>query len=104
MLFDRQPDSRRYVDVPARWFMDWYYLRLLITVTPTQVNVRPPLTSMVAPGGAGPASGGAAGEVPVDGLLGAGSGPGDLVRTLSNARRATKRYLQHRGLQRPRVR
>lgn len=45
MLFDRQPDSRRYVDLPARWLMDWYYLRLLITVTPTAVTVRPPLSA-----------------------------------------------------------
>jgi hypothetical protein len=44
MLFDRQPDSRRYVDLPARWLMDWYYLRLLITITPTGVSTRPPLS------------------------------------------------------------
>ncbi|MCW8383880.1 pyridoxamine 5'-phosphate oxidase family protein [Streptomyces justiciae] len=44
MLFDRQPDSRRYVDLPARWLMDWYYLRLLITVTPTGITTRPSLS------------------------------------------------------------
>ncbi|WP_338704261.1 pyridoxamine 5'-phosphate oxidase family protein (plasmid) [Streptomyces sp. Q6] len=44
MLFDRQPDSRHYVDLPTRWLMDWYYLRLLITITPTAVTVRPPLS------------------------------------------------------------
>nr|BFD87948.1 hypothetical protein StreXyl84_73490 [Streptomyces sp. Xyl84] len=43
MLFERQPHSRSYVSAPARWTMDWYYLRLLITVTPEQVIVRPPL-------------------------------------------------------------
>lgn len=48
MLFDRQPDSRRYVDLPARWLMDWYYLRLMITVTPTDITTRPPLS--VRPG------------------------------------------------------
>jgi hypothetical protein len=47
MLFDRQPESRRYVDAPARWLMDWYYLRLLITVTPTRIDVRPPLAELV---------------------------------------------------------
>ncbi|MEU8789809.1 pyridoxamine 5'-phosphate oxidase family protein [Streptomyces sp. NPDC048643] len=41
MLFDRQPESRRYVDAPARWLMDWYYLRLLITITPTDLRTRP---------------------------------------------------------------
>ncbi|MGV9349941.1 pyridoxamine 5'-phosphate oxidase family protein [Streptomyces spiralis] len=45
MLFDRQPDNRRYVDLAARWLMDWYYLRLLITVTPTGVTTRPPLSA-----------------------------------------------------------
>ncbi|SFF81738.1 Pyridoxamine 5'-phosphate oxidase [Actinacidiphila alni] len=43
-LFDRQPDSRRYVDPPVRALMDWYYLRLLITVTPTDVRTRAPLS------------------------------------------------------------
>ncbi|MFI5845915.1 pyridoxamine 5'-phosphate oxidase family protein [Catenuloplanes sp. NPDC051500] len=34
MLFTRQPGSRAYVTPPATWLMDWYYMRLLITVTP----------------------------------------------------------------------
>lgn len=42
MLFERQPHSRSYVSAPVRWTMDWYYLRLLITVTPERVVVRPP--------------------------------------------------------------
>ncbi|MFD4505884.1 pyridoxamine 5'-phosphate oxidase family protein [Streptomyces sp. NPDC058457] len=42
MLFERQPHSRSYVSAPMRLVMDWYYLRLLITVTPHQVVVRPP--------------------------------------------------------------
>ncbi|MFD9128414.1 pyridoxamine 5'-phosphate oxidase family protein [Kitasatospora sp. NPDC059571] len=63
-LFRRQPHSRGYVGAPGRWFMDWYYLRLLITVTPTQVRVRPPLSDLLAPGRSGtdvpaPADGGA---------------------------------------------
>jgi Pyridoxamine 5''-phosphate oxidase. len=48
MLFDRQPDSRRYVDAPARWLMDWYYLRLLITVTPTDVRTRPATAALAS--------------------------------------------------------
>ncbi|MFC8349742.1 pyridoxamine 5'-phosphate oxidase family protein [Streptomyces sp. NPDC057280] len=43
MLFERQPHSRAYVSLPMRRLMSWYYLRLLITVTPEQVIVRPPL-------------------------------------------------------------
>ncbi|GAA3219656.1 pyridoxamine 5'-phosphate oxidase family protein [Nonomuraea helvata] len=45
-LFERQPHSRNYVRAPGRWFMDWYYLRLFITVTPTRVEVRPPLAEL----------------------------------------------------------
>ncbi|WP_416982495.1 pyridoxamine 5'-phosphate oxidase family protein [Streptomyces sp. T028] len=48
MLFVRQPHSRAYVSLPMRRMMAWYYLRLLITVTPEQVVVReqfvPPVT------------------------------------------------------------
>nr|WP_206328124.1 pyridoxamine 5'-phosphate oxidase family protein [Streptomyces sp. S3(2020)] len=42
MLFERQPHSRAYVSLPLRRMMAWYYLRLLITVTPEQVIVREP--------------------------------------------------------------
>jgi hypothetical protein len=48
MLFERQPHSRNYLRAPGRWLMDWYYLRLFITVTPTQVEVRPPLAQLTA--------------------------------------------------------
>ncbi|WP_405731654.1 pyridoxamine 5'-phosphate oxidase family protein [Streptomyces sp. NBC_01537] len=41
ILFERQPHSRSYLSRPARRLMDWYYLRLLITVTAEQVIVRP---------------------------------------------------------------
>ncbi|MGW2698704.1 pyridoxamine 5'-phosphate oxidase family protein [Streptomyces sp. NPDC001340] len=41
MLFERQPHSRSYLSWPMRRLMDWYYLRLLITVTPERVIVRP---------------------------------------------------------------
>ncbi|MEV4015632.1 pyridoxamine 5'-phosphate oxidase family protein [Nonomuraea angiospora] len=47
-LFERQPHSRSYLRAPGRWFMDWYYLRLFITVTPTRVEVRPPLAELTA--------------------------------------------------------
>ncbi|CCK24541.1 pyridoxamine 5'-phosphate oxidase-like protein [Streptomyces davaonensis JCM 4913] len=43
MLFERQPHSRAYLSLPMRRLMSWYYLRLLITVTPEHVTVRPPL-------------------------------------------------------------
>ncbi|MGW2686784.1 pyridoxamine 5'-phosphate oxidase family protein [Streptomyces sp. NPDC001414] len=42
-LFERQPHSRSYLAAPVRGLMDWYYLRLLITVTPHDVVVRPHL-------------------------------------------------------------
>ncbi|MFF3849393.1 pyridoxamine 5'-phosphate oxidase family protein [Streptomyces sp. NPDC002328] len=47
-LFERQPHSRAYLSAPMRRLMHWYYLRLLITVTPEQVVVRGPLTELVA--------------------------------------------------------
>ncbi|MFC8344567.1 pyridoxamine 5'-phosphate oxidase family protein [Streptomyces sp. NPDC057280] len=40
MLFERQPHSRSYLSRPMRRLMDWYYLRLVITVTPEQLIVR----------------------------------------------------------------
>ncbi|KUO08274.1 pyridoxamine 5'-phosphate oxidase family protein [Streptomyces sp. DSM 15324] len=55
MLFERQPHSRAYLSVPLRRTMAWYYLRLLITVTPHQVVVRepfvPPPVGSPVPGG-----------------------------------------------------
>ncbi|MEU6141581.1 pyridoxamine 5'-phosphate oxidase [Streptomyces sp. NPDC047081] len=48
MLFERQPHSRSYLAPGFRRLMEWYYLRLLITVTPEQVVVRPPLASLLA--------------------------------------------------------
>jgi hypothetical protein len=39
MLDERQPASRSYVGYAfTRWLMDWYYMRLLITVTPRRVR------------------------------------------------------------------
>ncbi|MFJ3233880.1 pyridoxamine 5'-phosphate oxidase [Streptomyces sp. NPDC086787] len=49
LLFERQPHSRAYVSAPMRRLMDWYYLRLLITVTPEQVIVRPPVAELAVP-------------------------------------------------------
>lgn len=48
MLFERQPSSRAYLKAPMRWLMDWYYLRLLITVTPTSI-VRLPAVDITTP-------------------------------------------------------
>ncbi len=183
MLFERQPHSRAYVSAPLRRLMDWYYLRLLITVTPDQLVVRPPLPPSAPRDPEGPtalpgsaqlagfpsavlaardASGapvlartrpvptdeGFAVEVPADcaatagpasllvhrhdeqlnhmhnalvrGTLTAGDRrllvptnvvepmgtgrPTDAIRVLRSTRRATARYLERRGLDRPRVR
>jgi hypothetical protein len=41
MLFLRQPSSRSYTLPGIRSLMDWYYMRLLITVTPEHVLERP---------------------------------------------------------------
>ncbi|MFJ9942755.1 pyridoxamine 5'-phosphate oxidase family protein [Streptomyces erythrochromogenes] len=53
MLFERQPHSRAYLSPLMRPLMQWYYLRLLITVEPEQVVVRPPLAELSAPGAPG---------------------------------------------------
>ncbi|MFD0353405.1 pyridoxamine 5'-phosphate oxidase family protein [Streptomyces sp. NPDC127110] len=45
-LFERQPHSRAYLTRPMRPVMSWYYLRLLITVEPELVLVRPPLAEL----------------------------------------------------------
>jgi hypothetical protein len=50
MLFERQPHSRSYLAPGVRRLMEWYYLRLLITVTPEQAVVRPPSASLPATG------------------------------------------------------
>lgn len=43
-LYERQPAGRRYgANALTRAVMDWYYLRLVVTVVPGQVEVRPPL-------------------------------------------------------------
>ena len=41
-LWDLQPAGKVYDTNPAtRWIMDWYYMRLMITVTPSRVLTRP---------------------------------------------------------------
>ncbi|MEU8614260.1 pyridoxamine 5'-phosphate oxidase family protein [Actinoplanes sp. NPDC048791] len=40
-LFERQPGARAYLNVAARRFTDWYFMRLLITVTPTEITTAP---------------------------------------------------------------
>jgi hypothetical protein len=49
MLFERQPHSRLYVRRPLRPLMDWYYLRLLITVTPERAAARPCMPAVPEP-------------------------------------------------------
>jgi hypothetical protein len=45
-LWELQPAGKVYDTNPAtRWIMDWYYMRLMITVTPTGVLTRPALDS-----------------------------------------------------------
>lgn len=44
MLFERQPSSRAYLKPLMRPAVDWYYMRLVITVTPETVTTRPALT------------------------------------------------------------
>ncbi|WP_369779841.1 pyridoxamine 5'-phosphate oxidase family protein [Streptomyces sp. R33] len=46
-LFERQPHSRSYLKRPMRPMMSWYYLRLLITVEPERVSVRPSLEELL---------------------------------------------------------
>ncbi|GAA3962098.1 pyridoxamine 5'-phosphate oxidase family protein [Actinoplanes auranticolor] len=40
-LFERQPIVRAYLRAGARRFTDWYFMRLLITVTPTEITTAP---------------------------------------------------------------
>jgi general stress protein 26 len=43
-LWRRQPGSSAYGSTPLdRWLFDFYYMRLVITVTPTRVTTSPPL-------------------------------------------------------------
>lgn len=52
-LWRHQPGSKGYGKTPVdRWLFDFYYMRLVITVTPTSVTTRPPLlrtAPLVAP-------------------------------------------------------
>jgi hypothetical protein len=49
MLYERQPSSRGYTLPGLRWLMDWYYMRLLITVTPAHAEERPSSTAVALP-------------------------------------------------------
>jgi hypothetical protein len=56
-LYERQPFNKTYgANALTRRFFDWYYMRLLITVTPTSWTVRPPLPDRApaSPAGAPP--------------------------------------------------
>ncbi|GIF22042.1 hypothetical protein BJ973_002369 [Actinoplanes tereljensis] len=54
-LFDRQPSCRKYLDWPATALTDFYFMRLLITVTPTKITARdlPPGTTPQRVAGSG---------------------------------------------------
>ncbi|WP_433793042.1 pyridoxamine 5'-phosphate oxidase family protein [Actinoplanes sp. CA-252034] len=41
LLLERQPSSQSYLDWPMTAMTDFYYMRLLITVTPTEIVERP---------------------------------------------------------------
>jgi hypothetical protein len=43
MLFERQPSCRAYLSPLMRSMADWYFMRLIITVTPGSVTTRPPV-------------------------------------------------------------
>ncbi|ONI75367.1 hypothetical protein ALI144C_40840 [Actinosynnema sp. ALI-1.44] len=45
MLFERQPSGRAHLSPLMRPLGDWYYMRLVITITPETVTTRPPLVS-----------------------------------------------------------
>lgn len=45
MLFQRQPSSKAYLNPLLRPVVDWYYMRLVIDVTPTRVLTRPPVVA-----------------------------------------------------------
>jgi hypothetical protein len=108
MLFSRQPSSRSYTLPGVRLLTDWYYMRLLITVTPQDVTERPPGTA-ARPAGA-PAAG------PLDlaeawrraaraGLPGASelASYATAVLAARDARASAARYLRTRELKRPPV-
>ena len=46
-LYEYQPAAKANdANVFMRWLMDWYYMRLYITVTPTAISTRPPLVAV----------------------------------------------------------
>lgn len=50
LVSSRQPVSRRFsATAPARWFMDWYFMRLLIYVTPIRALWWPGRDTSAAP-------------------------------------------------------
>jgi len=52
-IFERQPESRRYLDWPMTRLTDFYFLRLLIRITPTEITSRPLPIPGAAVAGAG---------------------------------------------------
>ncbi|MFI1645602.1 hypothetical protein ACH4XT_01460 [Streptomyces avidinii] len=53
-LFEGQSHSRSYLSPPVQPLTHWYYLRLLITVEPEELLVRPPLAALSEPAAAHP--------------------------------------------------
>ncbi|GAB7037156.1 MULTISPECIES: pyridoxamine 5'-phosphate oxidase family protein [Catenuloplanes] len=51
LLYERQPSSRAYLSWPATRLMDWYHMRLLITVTPETTTRRPTFVAGPRPHG-----------------------------------------------------
>jgi hypothetical protein len=48
-LWEHQPSSRMYLaNAMSRRYFDWYYMRLIITVTPADVRLRPGLSAPAA--------------------------------------------------------
>jgi hypothetical protein len=46
-LYEYQPAGKSHdANVLMRWFMDWYFMRLYITVTPTAISTRSPLVPL----------------------------------------------------------
>ncbi|WP_327003438.1 pyridoxamine 5'-phosphate oxidase family protein [Dactylosporangium sp. NBC_01737] len=84
-MFQRQPKSRAYLDWPATRLTDFYFMRLLITVTPTAVSRRS------LPDAAAPPAGGLLGSAVLGGYRTAvlcardASGAPLLVRTTIGA-------------------
>ncbi len=48
-VFQRQPGNRAYLRAPMNWLMDWYYVRLQITIVPTAARTLAALAPTAQP-------------------------------------------------------